>query len=367
MVSVAAVLRLKSPPAAFAPAAAVTVIVNAALDAPESFAVTVDSPPASATDPGASTSVAVGRASSSASVSVAFAGAAIPLPPVAVPEMVTRLSGESTALSAAVIVTVPVLAVAFAAMVSVVSPLRLKSPSTAPDAATAAAATVTVTASLDVPLSAALTVATPPFSETDDDDSTSETVGAPSSSRSVRVASGGSAAPGVPDAEPFTVTRLSGESVSLPTAVTVTTPALVVRPAATVSAAGVLRLKSPSAAPVDAVADTAIVTALAEGWLRVAVTVATPADSEIDAGTRASVEFGRESSSAMVSVRSAGAATSPCPPATAPLTVAVLSAESMASSVATIVTAPALAVCPAAMVSVLAALRLKPPSAASAA
>ena len=153
---------------------------------------------------------------------------------------------------------------------------------------------------------------------------------------------------------------MSGESVSLPTAVTVTTPALVVCPAATVSSLFALRLKSSSTAPVDAVGDTAIVTALAKGWLRVAVTVATPPDSEIDAGARANAELGRESSSRMVRVRSVGAATRPYPPATAPLTLTRLSGESMASSVAVIVTTPALAHRPAAMVSVRAALRLKP-------
>ena len=109
------------------------------------------------------------------------------------------------------------------------------------------------------------------------------------------------------------------------------------------------------------------VTAAAEGLESVAVTVATPLDSEIEAGPRARADVGRASSSAMVSVRLDGAATSPCPPARVPLTVALLSVESMASSTAVIVTAPALAVVPAAMVSVRSALRVKPPPAASAA
>ena len=69
----------------------------------------------------------------------------------------------------------------------------------------------------------------------------------------------------------------------------------------------------------------------------------------------------------MVSVRLDGANTSPCPPATCPLTVALLSVESMASSTAVTVTTPALAVALAAMVSVRAALSAKPPSAARAA
>ena len=94
--------------------------VTAALDAPESVAVTDETPPASAMDARDSASRAVGVASSSARVSVRLAGSATPLPPVAAPVTVTRLSGESTALSLAVIVTVPALAVALAAMVSVV-------------------------------------------------------------------------------------------------------------------------------------------------------------------------------------------------------------------------------------------------------
>ena len=60
-------------------------------------------------------------------------------------------------------------------------------------------------------------------------------MGAPSSSRMARVASGGSAAPGLPDAVAETVTPLSAESTALGFAVTVTVPALVVCPAATVS------------------------------------------------------------------------------------------------------------------------------------
>ena len=366
MVSVFAVLSVKS--AASAPdddtAAADTVIVVASLETPESVAVTVETPFASPTDAGESVSRVVGAASSSTRVSVRLAGAATPLPPDAVPETVTCLSGEPTALSLAVIVTVPVLAVEPAAMLRVRAALSVKSAASAPDDDTAAADTVIVVASLEAPESTAVTVATPPFSETDDEDSTSDTVDAPSSSRIVSVASGGSTAPRVPDAVPETVTVLSGASVALPTAVTVTVPALVVSPAAMVSVVALDSAKSPAIAGATGAADTVSVTAAAEGFESVAVTVATPALSEIEAGDSARAERGRASSSAMVSVTPAGAATSPCPPPTVPPTVAVSSGSSVVSSTAVTVTAPELVVAPAAMVSVLSLDRLKSPAAA---
>ena len=85
----------------------------------------------------------VGVSSSSVIVSVWSEGAAAPLPPATVAETVTSLSGASTSLSTAVIVTVPVLVVAPAAMVRVV-PACVKSPDTAGD--TGEVETVTVTA-----------------------------------------------------------------------------------------------------------------------------------------------------------------------------------------------------------------------------
>ena len=77
-------------------------------------------PPFSVTEDGVSTRLTVGAASSSVIVSVWPGGADTPLPPVAEPETVTVLSGASTMLSTAVTVTVPVLVVAPAAIVSVV-------------------------------------------------------------------------------------------------------------------------------------------------------------------------------------------------------------------------------------------------------
>ena len=71
------------------------------------------------------------------------------------------------------------------------------------------------------------------------------------------------------------------------------------------------------------------------------------------AAESASDSVGSASSSRMVSVASAGAS-APLPPATAPETVTRLSAESTSLPFAVTVTAPALAVEPAAMVRVFA-------------
>ena len=168
-----------------APGAADTVTVTAALDTPESVAVTVDTfdVPLSSIVDDDNASVTVGNASSSVSVNVLLAGFATLLPPEAVPETVTDLSGESTEFPFAVTVTVPVLVVSPDAIVNSSALDNVKSAATAP--APAAAPTVTVTASLDATESVAVTVAAPPLSETDDGDSTSATVGNPSSSVSV--------------------------------------------------------------------------------------------------------------------------------------------------------------------------------------
>ena len=72
--------------------------------------------------------------------------------------------------------------------------------------------------------------------------------GVPSSSVTVRVAAAGSATPLPPEAAPVTVTFLSGESAALATAVIVTRPVLAVTPAAMVSVAAALRLKSAARA-----------------------------------------------------------------------------------------------------------------------
>ena len=113
--------------------------------------------------------------SSSVIVTVWADGADTPLPPVTVAETVTVLSGASTVLSTAVIVTVSVLDVEPAAISSVV-PLCVTSAATAGESGVAV--TVTVTASLDTALNVAVTVLTPPFSAIEAGVSTSVTAGA---------------------------------------------------------------------------------------------------------------------------------------------------------------------------------------------
>ena len=94
-----------------------TSTVTDSFDAPDSSAVTVLTPPFSLIEVGDNTRFTVGVPSSSVIVSVFEAGSATP-PPFAVPATVTVVSGPSTSLLVAVIVTVPVDAVAPAAIVS---------------------------------------------------------------------------------------------------------------------------------------------------------------------------------------------------------------------------------------------------------
>ena len=112
--------------------------------------------------------------SSSVMVSVLFEGAVTARSFAAVADTVTLLFPPATLLSLAVIVTVPVLAVDPAAMVSV-EPLSVKSAATAGE--TAIADTVSVVASLDARSSVAVTVLDPPSSEIDVGLSTSVAAG----------------------------------------------------------------------------------------------------------------------------------------------------------------------------------------------
>ena len=199
--------------------------MNASADAGEAVAVTLPTPPFSSIDAGVSTSVTDGGVAPSSSriLRVASAGARTPSRDTE-PETVTVLSGASSSLSTAVIVTSPLLCVASASNLSVV-PESVKSPATA--GATAAAETVTVNASGDAGDTVAVRVLAPPSSATEPGLSTSVTDGgvAPSSSRILRVASAG-ARTSSRDTEPETVTILSGASSSLSTAVIVTSPLL---------------------------------------------------------------------------------------------------------------------------------------------
>ena len=346
---------VKSATTAPAPAAAATVTVTASLDAPESVAVTAETPLLSPIDDGDSPSVTVGNASSSVSVNVAFDGAATPLPPETVPETVTDLFGESTEFPFAVTVTVPVLVVSPDAIVNLSALDNVKSPETAP--APAAAATVTVTASLDAPESVAVTVDTPLLSEIDDEDSPSATVGNTSSSVSVNVTPEGAVTPLPPETVPETVTDLFGESTTFPFAVTVTVPVLVVSPDAIVNLSALDNVKSPETAPAPAAAATVTVTAALAPPESVAVTVDTPLLSETDDGDRTSVTVGGPSSSSIVNVTLDGAATL-LPPETVPETVTDLFGASPLLSTAVTVTVPVLVVSPDAIVSAVAVLSM---------
>ena len=246
-----------------------------------------------------SASETVGVSSSSAMVRVWSEGAATPLPPAAVAETVTCLSGASTSLSTAVMVTVPVLVVAPAAMVSVV-PACVKSPETAGD--TGAEETVRITAWLDTAPSVAVTVVAPAFSLMEEALRARETVGVSSSSVIVSVWSDGAATPLPPATVAETVTCLSGASTELSTAVIVTVPVLVVEPAAMVRLLSVLRLKSPETAGETAAAETVRVTSALDFAPSVAVTVVAPAFSAMADELSARETVGVASLSVMVRV-----------------------------------------------------------------
>ena len=302
IVNSSALDNVKSPATAPVPAAAPTVTVTASLDTPpERVAVTVDTPPLSEIDDDDSPSATVGVPSSSSSVNVTLDGAATPLPPETVPEIVTDLSGESTVFPFAVTVTVPELVVSPAAIVNHRPFDNVKSAAIAP--VPAAAPTVTLTASLDAPESVAVTVDTPLLSEIDVDDNASVTVGNASSSLIPRVTMFGTVTPLPPAASPETVTTSSLSDVLSSFPVIVTVPVLVVRPAAIVNS-GVL--DSVKSVPEPGDVDTVIVVAALALPESVAVTVETPPFSGIHVGdvTSAAVRVGSSSSS--VSVLSEG-------------------------------------------------------------
>ena len=302
-------VSVKSPDTAGLTALAETVTVMAALEAPDSVAVTVLDPPFSEIEDGVSTSVTTGSSSSmmgtlstgsSSSLMISFWTAGpVTLALFAVPDTVTVLSAVSTELFTAVIVTVPVLLVEPAAIVRSLFVDTVKSLFVA--GLSALTETVTVTAALDAEDSVAVTVLDPPFSEIEDGLNTSVTVGVPSSSVMVSVWSEGFDTP-PPLAEPDTVTVLFAASTVLSTAVTVTVPLLAVLPAAIVSVLLADKLKSPDTAGLTALAETVTVTAALDAEDSVAVTVLDPPFSEIEDGLNTSVTVGVPSSSVMVSV-----------------------------------------------------------------
>ena len=140
--------------------------------------VIVDSPPSSSISSGATERLSTGSGSSSVIVNSMSAGAVGRAPDDSSPFTVTVLSGASTLLSFAVMVTAPLLSVAFAAKVRTLFVLSMKSPVPAGD--TGSADTVTVNGSADPCSTVAVTVLEPPFSEIESGVNTNVTFGAAS-------------------------------------------------------------------------------------------------------------------------------------------------------------------------------------------
>ena len=195
-------------------------------------------------------------------------------------ETVTVLSVESTSFFTAVTVTVPLLDVSPATMVSVLFAVTAMS-----FCSTAVAETVRVTAWLDLPLSCAVMLVEPAFSEIVLSLSaiTRETTGNASSSSRVRVTSAGFVIVStLLFTVPEMVTVLSGESTSLSTAAMVTLlPVLVSALGAMVRVVPVC-LKSAASAFVPAAADTVTVVSAVDGRFNVAVMVVWPRFSEME-------------------------------------------------------------------------------------
>ena len=354
-------VRAKSVSTAGETGATDTVTVTDSLDGRSSDAVTVLLPPFSPIDLGSSFSVTVGRSSSSVIVSLCAAGASTPFPPLADAVTSTVLSGASTSLFSAEIVTASMLSKCSARIVSSRFTLRRKSFATA--GSTAVADTVTITSALDRPSSDAVTVLTPPFSEIDVGSSAKVSVGVSSSSVILSVRGAGAAAPLPPVTVPPITTLFSGASRSLSSAVTFTSPVLSVSPASIVSVVPVSS-KSPSTAGDSGLAVTVTVRFSLDGPLSDAVTVVSPSFSEIDAGSNFNVTTGVSSSSVISRVCAAGAASPSGPAVTVPVTVTVRSGAWVSSFTAATVTSPVLDVCPAGIVSAVFALSSKSPASA---
>ena len=150
---------------------------------PPVLTVTVAVPPFSAITPGSAVTAHSG-VSSSVMVSVTAAGAAT-AGMLTVPDTVTFLSGAPNWSFTAVTVTVPVLSVRYAAKLSVVASLSVKSAAVA--GSTGCAATVTVYGSVNAAVAVAVTRLTPPSSAIASGASRSVTDGIPSSSVIVTV------------------------------------------------------------------------------------------------------------------------------------------------------------------------------------
>ena len=180
MVSSRLALKVKSAAAAGATGAASTVIVNGSLTGGSMVAVTVAVAASSLTSAGSSTSVTSGPTSSSSMVRVTGSGAATPAWPATAAVTRTCLSPRKESSSTPAMVTLPVLAVCPAAMISEF-PLCANSVSSA--GGTASAVTVSVSSSLVERSSTAVTAAEPLCSSIGLGSSRSDTTGGESSSR----------------------------------------------------------------------------------------------------------------------------------------------------------------------------------------
>ena len=178
MISTLFVLSVKPAGVAGGTAVAATVTVTCSLEGPSSAAVTVLTPPSSPISAGDSVSRTTGVGSSSRTISGTGGGATIPRLLCAVPVTFTVASGASTPLLSETIGTAPVLCVSLAGMVS--RRVRVSRAGTAPLSEVRARSTVV--GSSEGQSSAAVTVATPPFSEITVGDSASRTGGGSSSS-----------------------------------------------------------------------------------------------------------------------------------------------------------------------------------------
>ena len=148
----------------------------------------------------------------------------------------------------------------------------------------------------------------------------------------VSIGSSGSAIP-ARDTVPYTITILSGASIRLSTADTVTEPALSVAFAEKLSMFPVC-VKSAETAGATGCADTITSNGSEEAGHAIAVTVPIPPFSLIEPGIRTSDTSGAVSSSVIVSVTSAGASASDSD--TVPDTVTILSGASIGLSTAPI-------------------------------
>ena len=233
MVRVLLDVMVKSPLTAGDSGDAETSRVTSCEDGPLSAAVTLVASPFSLMEDELSWSVALGVTSSSVMVSVSLEGGVTPRLPPMVADTVAYLSGSSTPLSIAVMVTVPALTVEPAAIVRVLLDVIVKSPSAA--GGSGDAETTRVTSSEEGPLRDAVTLAAPPFSFMVYELSPRVTAGAASSSTMVSVTAAGSTAPNSFEAPPYMETVLSGVSAVLSIALTVNESALLVEPASIVN------------------------------------------------------------------------------------------------------------------------------------